>query len=109
MAMMETEGPVIPVQSFIPIVGLKPPLIDRNGREMGGNILEKLPELRNEIKQKLWIRELFKDVLKKRSTAVVTIIAGGLIITASLGVFELGIKHGQDIKEFSKIFRRKTS
>ena len=99
-------------EARIPVTGLQPPVHDTKRGEVikEGNLTNRLPELNDAIDKRPWFRQLLKDVRAGKKSAVVTTALGGIVITAAIGAgFEFGIRHGQDLREFSKLLRKRGS
>jgi hypothetical protein len=93
------------VQSVIPIPGLRPELHsakDELIRE--SNLSDKLDEVSEAMAARPWLSRLVRDVQAGRRTAVVTTSLGALVVTVAVGAgLELGVRHGQDLREISRL------
>lgn len=94
------------------VSGLRP-TYEKWGRA-GSNLLEVLPDVRTAIfgkpeenkEGKPWYPKLLRDVQRGKKKAIVVTALGSLMIfVAGVGV-ELGLRHGQDLREFDKLLRR---
>lgn len=98
----------------IPVSSLKP-------RKDGGgiNLLDALPAIKKAIlgskekkegeekeEGKKWYPKLLRDVKQGKKKAVVVAALGTLMIFVAGAGIELGLRHGQDLREFDKLLRR---
>lgn len=95
------------------VAGLRP-TYEGWGR-VGSNLLEVLPHVRTAIfgppgeekeKGKKWYPKLLRDVKQGKKKAIVVTALGSLIIFVAAAGIELGLRHGQDLREFDKLLER---
>src|SRR4051812_41187611 len=97
-----------PDKVYPPIFNNKSGKIMREGYTQEANLSEKSQEIRDEIKKRPWLRNLWRDIRAGKKSAIVTVVLGGLVITTAAGAeFEFGIRHGRDIKEIRNLLKRK--
>lgn len=99
------------IEVFLP--GLRP-IYEKWGRA-GSNLLEVLPDVRDAIfgppgeekeKGKKWYPKLLRDVQRGKKKAIVITAFGSLLIFVAAAGVELGLRHGQDLREFNKLLKR---
>lgn len=80
-------------QSEVPIPGLRP-----------GNREDKLGDVAEAMRIRPWLGKLVRDVKAGNRTAIVTTSLGALVVTTAVGAgLELGIRHGQDLRELAQL------
>ena len=91
-------------QAVIPVPGLRPALHsthDEIVRE--SNLEDKLDEVAEAMRSRPWLGRLIRDVKAGRKTAVVTTSLAALVVTVAVGTgLELGLRHGQDLRDFAR-------
>lgn len=105
------ESLVLPVQSIIDVPGLRPPVLDRNGKiavdtktgqALSGNIDSKLSAIEKSVREEHgWFPHLVQAVRNNRRSAIVVVATGSLMILSAVGTgYEFGVRHGEDIRKF---------
>ncbi|MBI4039060.1 hypothetical protein HY384_03830 [Candidatus Daviesbacteria bacterium] len=104
-------GMGLPVESVIPVSGLRPPVLNGNGeiavdgrtnQFLEGNLEDKMPEIAEIIAKRYhWVSRLAEEVRQHKKSAIVVAALGGLTILSAVGAgFEFGVRHGEDIRTF---------
>ena len=68
------------------------------------NLEDKLEDVAQALRSRPWLGKLIRDLNSGRKTAVVTTSLGALVVTVAVGAgLELGVRHGQDLREITRL------
>jgi hypothetical protein len=96
------------VEIWIEIPGLRPELVRWSTGEIVGsdNLQERILELRDAIRTRPWLKDLWRDIRRGERTATVVVALGGLrVVTASAPEFRFGIQGSRDIHDIVRRFK----